>query len=153
MAPLPSTSGTARRERLRKLCNRIRAIPGARFALYTHTVAFVAGSWSGSHTGDGSVSESETAITHQGQNVKVTWLNDEELTIANLPAGSCTIGPITPGYPDLDVLAGHDLLTGETLHVRITGPNHPTGALYRVTQIQGEKAFHYTIQARPVSAE
>lgn len=150
---MPSTNGTARRDRLRKLCNRVRTIPGARFALYTHTVSIVEGTWSGSHTGDGSPTEQETAITHQGQNVKVSWLNDEELTVANLPAGSCSIGPITPGYPDLDVIAGYDLTAGQTLHVRITGPNHPTGALYRVTQIQGEKAFHYTITARPVSSE
>ncbi len=125
----------------------IRAIPDD-MGMRPHTVAIVAGDWSGDHVGDGSLS---TVTTTLSPTPKVRWLNDEQIVVAGLPKGSCTIGPITPTFPAFSVLVGDGLSTGQTLHVRITGPNHPSGATYRVTEAHCDRALRYMLTAQPVS--
>jgi hypothetical protein len=44
---------------------------------------------------------------------------------------------------------GSELLKGETRQLLITGPQHPEGALYRVTNIKSERALHYMLRAEP----
>lgn len=134
-----------------------RSIAGWQFGIRMHTVAIVTGAWSGDHTGDGVKSESSTAIVEaDGQPPKLRWLNDEQITVGNLPKGTCEIGPITPSFAgggtDIATLNGDALARGETIHVRITGPNHPTGAMYRLTDVKADRPFRYMLQAQPVDA-
>lgn len=126
-----------------------RAIPG-QYGVRPHSVTIVRVSFSGDHTGDGAVYDRETPITEgDGQSPKVRWLNQEELALASLPNGSCTIGPITPVLGlDLSNLAG--VIQGSTVALRIMGPQHPQGAMYRITQVNAEKGLHYTLVAKPV---
>jgi hypothetical protein len=138
---------------LKPLVNAIRAVPGE-LGLRPHTVNVLVGSWSGSHTGEGSVTVGDTAVLESGQNPKVRWLKQEERALADLPEGACEIGPLTPSYPG----GGFTLSTittfsrGETLHLRIVGPQHPSGAVYRVIKINADRALHYSMQAVPASS-
>jgi hypothetical protein len=138
---------------LKPLVNAIRAIPGE-LGLRPHTISVLLGTWSGDHTGEGTETASSTAILESAQNPKVRWLKQEERALADLPEGSCEIGPLTPSYPGggftLSTITSFD--RGETLHLRIVGPQHPSGAVYRVTKINADHALHYTLQAVPVSS-
>lgn len=150
------TTGEARRDRLRKIAHRVRAIPGHRFGLRPHTVALVAGTWSGTHTGDGGVSDDETPIVEaNSQPPKVRWLSDEQIAVGSLAKGTIVVGPVTPSFSgggtDLASIVGTDLSQGDTLHLKVTGPKHPTGALYRISKINADKALRYMITAEPVS--
>jgi hypothetical protein len=143
------------RDALLPTINAVRAIPG-QLGLRPHAVAIIQTISSGAHTGDGARSETETAITESGgQPPKVRWLNDEQLALGNLPKGTVLVGPITPAFSsggtDLATIQGTALLQGDTLHVKITGPKHPNGALYRVTKINADRALRYMITAEPVS--
>ena len=126
----------------------IRAIPDD-LGMRPHAVAILTGSWSGDHTGDGTVATSALTLS---PNPKVRWLKDEAIVVAGLEKGSCTIGPITPGFPDIASLIGSSLTAGDTLHVRITGPKHPSGAVYRVSGSSCDRAFRYMLTCEPVSA-
>lgn len=134
----------------------VRSIPG-QLGIRPHTVEVVKAVWRGAHTGDGQVYETVTAITESGGfPPKVRQLSSEELAVGALPAGTIEIGPITPDFPgggtSLTTLGGSDLFDGNTFQLRITGPMHPDGAIYRVTKSSADRALHYTIQAQPVSA-
>lgn len=126
-----------------------RAIPG-QYGLRPHTVTIIRSMWPDGHTGDGVGYSDETPITEAiGQSPKVRWLSQEELALASLPSGSCTIGPITPNL-GLDLKNLTEVFMGGTIAVRIVGPQHPHGALYRITQINAERALHYTLVAKPL---
>ncbi len=132
-----------------------RAIPG-QYGLHPHAVAIGTGAWSGSNTGGGLESITWTPIVESGsKNPKVRWLKDDEIAIGGLQAGTVQVGPITPAFPgggtSTATLLGTPLTTGKTLYMRITGPQHPNGALYRVTSTSFEKAIHYTLRGAPVT--
>jgi hypothetical protein len=134
-----------------------RGIAG-RLGIRPHTVAIVDRAWSGDHPGDGIEAAETTPITEGGgEPPKVRWLNDEQLALANLVGDQVAmIGPVTPKHPgggtDLSVLTGADLTNGEAHYVKITGPRHPDGALYRVLEVRAEKALRYMIRAKAVSS-
>jgi hypothetical protein len=139
--------------RLRKPLDRIRSLPG-RLGLRPYTVELIVGTWSGAHTGDGTETTTTVALTCNGQPPKVHWLDDEELALGQLHRGHCDIGPVTPvyvggGVDPLDF--GALLAKGETLHLKLTGPSHPNGALYRVAHAHQEKALNFVIRAKPVA--
>ena len=143
------------RDRYRRIAHRYRSLPG-QYGLRPHTVEIRLASWSGSHTGDGTESGSWTTIAERdGQPPKVRQLSSKELTLGDLGEGTIEIGPITPrcsaGGTDLSTLLGRGATKGQTFHVRITGPNHPSGAVYELTNTTLDKALHYTIQAKPVA--
>jgi len=121
-----------------------------------HAVEILTGAWSGAHTGDGTETATALPIAESGgQPPKTRWLNDEQIALGGLPRGTVEIGPITPSFPGggtlLATLAGDALVRGETIHVRITGPKHPSGALYRLTSLTADKALSYKLQAQPVA--
>ena len=95
-------------------------------------------------------------VENNGNPPKVRWLSQKELALGSLPTGSVEIGPITPDFSGggtaLSNFDGSALAEGETLHIEITGPRHPTGALYSVAEIRADRALHWTIVAAPVSA-
>jgi hypothetical protein len=148
----------ARRERYLRIANRARRIPGEH-GLRPHSVALVdatAGTV-GQHTGDGTRSEVETAIEHKGGGApKVRWAKDQDVAMGVVPKGQATIGPITSdftGHAYLEALVGEDLDTGAVRLLRITGPKHPEGADYRITDVKCERALHYLITAEPVGTQ
>jgi hypothetical protein len=122
-----------------------------------HSVAVVATTWTGQHTGEGSgIPESTPIVEANSQPPRVRWLNSEEIALANLGSGIVEIGPITPAFSgggtDLETLAG-DIQTGATRYVLITGPQHPSGAIYRITDISAERPLRYMLKAAPTATE
>ncbi len=120
-----------------------------------HTATVVAESYTGQHTGEDLANIDETPLLEgAGQSPKIRWLKDDEIALGNLAGGTIEIGPITPAFSgggtDLSALAG-SLERGATRHVRITGPKHPDGARYRITEIRAERALRYMIRAVPVA--
>lgn len=135
---------------------RVRAIPG-QLGLRPHTVSVVSRSWSGGQTGEGDETVVNVPIVEaDGRPPKVRWLSNEEIALGGLPSGSVQIGPITPSFSDggtnLSDLDGSDLETSDTRQLRITGPQHPNGALYRVKALNADSALHYTIVAVPAGS-
>jgi hypothetical protein len=134
-----------------------RSIAG-RLGFRPHSVALVAVSTSGTHTGDGSRTEIETEIVESGgQPCRVRWLKDDEVALGQLPMGTVEVGPITPshtgGGTDLDLLTGADLSDGQVRLLRITGPNHPNGADYTIKSVSADKALRYMVTAVPVGSQ
>lgn len=122
----------------------------------THTVEVVIRYSDGNARNE--LSLETTAITEgSGQPPRVRWLTDEQLTVGGLPQGTCEVGPVTPlfatGGTDIALLRGDNLQPGDKLYLRITGPRHPDGALYRITQLKAEKALRYMLQAQPVEQQ
>jgi hypothetical protein len=135
-----------------------RAIAG-KLGFRPHTVAVVNVNSSGTHTGDGTRTETVTAITEaDSQPPKVRWLKDDEIALAAgaLPSGSVEIGPITPSFSgggtELATINGSDLAVKDVRLIRITGPMHPTGADYTVVGVQADRALRYMIRAVPVGS-
>jgi len=132
----------------------IRSIPG-QFGLRPHTVQIINRFAYGQHTGDVDLSSATPLVEHGNTNPKVRWLDDEALAVGGLPSGTVEIGPITPkfdaGGTALATLDARNLDTGDSLHLLITGPKHPSGALYKVVRINADRAMHYMLRATPVS--
>ncbi len=119
-----------------------------------HSVSLVVASTSGTHTGDGSRTETVTALTNgDGQPPRVKWLKDEEIALGQLPVGTVEVGPLTPTFTSLDLLNGTDMTTGQVRLLRITGPNHPNGADYTIKGVSADRALRYMIRAVPVGSQ
>jgi hypothetical protein len=130
-----------------------RAIAGE-LGFRPHSAAIVIVSSSGFHTGDGSRTEIETAITEaDGQSPRIRWMKDDEVALGLLPKGSVEVGPITPEYTSLSLLNGADMNDGDVRLLRITGPNHPTGADYAIKGVSADRALRYMITAVPVGSQ
>lgn len=143
------------RDRYRRIVHQVRHLPGVH-GLRPHTVEILLGSWSGTHTGDGTETTTATEITERnGLPPKVRWLTTEEIAVGALASGTIEIGPITPdcsvGGTSLATILQTSIATGETRHLRITGPAHPDGALYVVENVSTGSALHYMVQAKPAS--
>jgi hypothetical protein len=149
---LPST----RRDRYRRIAGRARRIPGEH-GLREHHVSVVIARTGGTYTGDGGRWETENEILELGQPPKVRWLNDQDLALGQLPAGSVEIGPITPanskGGTAITLADGSQLTVGDVEVIRITGPQHPGGADYRKLTMHVDRALHWTIRAAPVGTQ
>jgi hypothetical protein len=140
-------------EKLRPTVYKGRAIAG-KLGFRPYTVQLVTASWTGTHTGDGQRYDTFTPITEaESQPPKVRWLKDDEIAVGNIPSGTVEIGPITPAFAgggtDLALLA-EELTRGSTRYVVITGPKHPSGARYRLTRIDAQRALRYMLRAEPV---
>lgn len=147
----------SRRDRYRRIANRVRRIPGEH-GLREHSVAIVVVAKPGTYTGDGTRAETLTAITESGgYPPKVRWLNDEEKALGQLPSGAVDVGPITPahaaGGTDRDLLNGEDLAVGQVRLLRITGPQHPDGADYTIKNVSVDRALRVMIRAVPVGSQ
>jgi hypothetical protein len=138
----------------RALLYQARGIAGT-YGLRQHTVAVMSGAWDGTYTGRGTETATSVAITEGGgQPPKVTWAKDEDIALGQLGEGDAIIGPITPYFG-----SGGTLITqiapavaaGQTVHVVITGDKHPSGAKYRIKDIDMSSALHWTIRCTPVS--
>jgi len=137
--------------------HKIRAIPGL-LGVHPHTVTVVQGSWSGDHTGDGTETTTEIPIVQaNGQPPHVRWASNEEIAVGQLHRGTCIIGPMTPQFTTSGGGGtsfrwfGTDVDTGDTVYLRITGPHHPNGALYRLRHVHQERATQIMLEAEPVT--
>jgi hypothetical protein len=144
------------RDDMRALCYSVRSLPGGLFDMRPYSVAVRVTTWSGSHPGDGTETATSTAITEaNGQPPKVRFLNDEEIALGGLPSGSVEVGPITPDFPGggtaLSTLAPAS--PASTVHYILTGPEFPTGAVFERASVRTDRAFHYLITLKPVSAK
>ena len=140
--------GVATRNRLRRLVNRIRAIPGERFAMRTYAVDIRVTTWSGAKRGQGTKTTATTSLNEGGQPPKVSWLDGEEAALGGYSPGDVKVGPITPPHPN----GGTSMATlvptvGETgeLHYILTGPQPPTGGAYALKERKSDKAFRYVL--------
>lgn len=139
---------------LKAILYECRAIPGE-LGLRPYTVTVVQGAWSGSYAGEGIEVATETAITESGsQPPKVRWLDDEQLALGGLSRGTVEIGPVTPDHTGGGTALSElvpAVSTGHTVHVKLTGPAHPTGALYAISEVKTDRALRWMIRAVPVS--
>lgn len=124
----------------------------------THSVAVVVASTPGLYPGDGPREETVTTLAEgSGQPPRVRWLKDDERALGALPVGTVEIGPITPqfvgGGTDLSLLTGANMEPGELRLIRITGPNHPSGADYTIQSVHAERALRYMLTAIPVGSQ
>lgn len=150
-------TGAATRDRYRRLANRIRAIPGQRFGLRPYTVAVLLKEYSGTYTGDGTETETETAIVEaNGQPPKVRFLKDEERALADMPAGSVEVGPITPDFAGggtaIATLKQSSAAAQDAVQWKLTGPEFPNGALFVAEGFKTDRALHYRVRLRPVAS-
>jgi hypothetical protein len=134
-----------------------RAIAG-NLGFRPHSAAIVVASTPGTHTGDGTRSETVTSLFEaEGQSPRIRWLSDEEIALGQLGMGAVEVGPITPLHngngTDLDLLTGADMTDGQVRLLRITGPNHPSGADYRITSVSADRPLRYMIRAVPVGTQ
>jgi hypothetical protein len=144
------------RDDMRALTYNVRSIPGLTFEMRPYTVHVRVTTWSGTHPGDGTETATSTAITEAGgQPPKVRWLSDEEKALGTLPDGTVEVGPITPDFGSggtaLSVLAPST--AGSTVHYILTGPEHPNGGVYERAGVRTDRAFHYLLTLKPVSAQ
>lgn len=143
-----------RLDRYRRIAASKRPLPG-KHGLRPHTVAIITRYSFGQHTGDIDMSSLIPLTEQDGQPPKVRWLNGEQLALSGLAKGAIDIGPITPefngGGTAISAFDGTPLDTGDVLHLLITGPTHPNGALYKVVDITSDRALHYTLRATPGS--
>jgi hypothetical protein len=146
------------RDNLLPTIYRARAIAG-RLGIRPHSVALVIVTTSGDHTGDGTRTESETAITEaEGQPPKVVWAKGEDVVMGLAAKGEVIVGPITPefsgGGTSLDLLTGADLSEGQVRLLRISGPNVNGGVEdYTIKSVEAVKALRYMIRAVPVGSQ
>lgn len=143
-------------DRYRAIAWQYRHLPGD-YGLRPHTVEIGIGSSTGTHTGDGGVTTVWTPIVESGGvPPKCHWLSDKELAFGQLAAGAVRVGPITPDFPgggtSVATLTASAAATGQTRHLRITGPQHPSGALYAITGTDFSAALHFYITATPVGS-
>lgn len=141
------------RDRYKQYAYRYRNYPG-KHGLRPHTVDLVTTTWSGAQTGEGTKTVTTTPLVERdGLPPKVRWLKQEEIALRQLAQGSVSIGPITPdfslGGTSIAALSGSATPNAATFHFIITGPQHPSGAKYKLETTGGDHALHYSIIASP----
>jgi hypothetical protein len=136
---------------LKTLARNVRAIPG-QFGIRPHRVYLVTTTWGGNYTGDGFRADEVTEITEaDSQPPKVRWLTDDEIAVGNISNGTIEVGPITSaGGITLEELRLDDAAIGSGRYLKITGPKHPNGGMYRITEIRADRAIHWKMRAAPV---
>lgn len=141
---------------LKPLARAIRGIPGT-LGIRPHTVQLLEREWDGTYTGDGTRTDTLTSLLEgNNQPPKVRWMSDEELAVGNLSSGTIEVGPITSDHDAIARLGdirGDDLDDGDARYLVITGPKHPNGAKYRITELRADRAIHYMLRAKPVDAQ
>lgn len=140
---------------LRRIADRVRAIPG-KMGLREHSATLVKTSWTGGRTGEGDKIVEELPLLINGtENPKIKFPNQRDVALGLMPLGTITVGPLTPEFPGGGILrnfvASQQLERSDTLHVLVTGPQHPNGCLYRIETVNVDKALRVTIVCNTVS--
>lgn len=144
-------------DNFRRIAERARGIPG-RFGLREHSVDVVHTWWDGENGGArGNKNESVTRLLVGGYNPKVSFPSQRDIALNLMSFGTITIGPFTPQTLDglgisRDLINRDPMELSDTLHLIVTGPQHPEGCKYKIQNVNVEKAIHFTIVASTVSA-
>jgi hypothetical protein len=147
--------GTVARDRLRRIADRVRAIPGRRFGLRPYTVAVRVRSSSGTYVGEGTLTTSTTDILVGGdQPPKVRFLSEEQLALGGFAKGSVEVGPVTPNYPTGGMMIASLMATaataGQEVHFILTGPLYPSGGNFVLQKTGTDRALRYMLTLSPV---
>lgn len=142
-------------DEFRQIADECRSIPNE-FGLREHAVTLVRNYWTGGRPGDGDEVSSDTPITVSGgANPKVRFPSQREIALGLMSEGQVTIGPFTPEYGvggiDRTLFDGSQLSTGDGLFLRLTGPQHPEGVLYRIKNCNVDQALRVTLVCVPVT--
>lgn len=145
-------------DEFRAIADECRNIP-SEFGLREHAVSLVFTRTTSGLPWDGDEVSTEVAVTHPGGgNPKVRFPSQKELALGLMSIGSVTVGPITPEYLsgalpgglDRSLFNGSQLEIGDMMQVKITGPQHPTGCLYRIRNSNVDRALRVTWICVPV---
>lgn len=142
----------------RRLADACRAIPGKlSFGLREHSVALVASYWTGGQPGVGDEVSVETPILVNGTSPpKVRFPTQREISLGMMSEGSVEVGPFTPDYGtggfNRSLLDGSLVDTGDTLHLLLTGPQHPDGQRYRIKNCNVDRALRVTLICVPAGS-
>lgn len=142
-------------DEFRQIADECRAIPNE-FGLREHTVDVIVTQTSGGVPwADESGQQTITPITvYGGAPPKVRFPTQREISLGMMSEGSVTVGPFTPDYGvggiDRELFTGSQLETGDGYAVRITGPQHPNGCMYRVKNSNVDRALQVTLVCVPV---
>jgi len=141
-------------EDLKALVYDVRSIPGE-MGLRVYQAWIVVGTWNGDNTGRGARAQDLIPILEgNGQSPKIRVMNTEELALSGLGKGSMKIGPITApfaGGGNPWAAAKATVESGQTLHIKVVGPDLPNGALFLVKSWNADHALHETLVISPVA--
>jgi hypothetical protein len=134
---------------LRAIAHEVRSIPGD-LGIRPYTVSVVVTTSAGDEFGEGTQTPTTTAITEaNGQPPKVRWLSGDEIAIGGYSNDTVEVGPITPDHPGggnaLSTIAPEPVGNNPTVRYVLTGPNHPSGANYRLRDVKHDRAFQYRL--------
>jgi hypothetical protein len=140
----------------RELADECRAIPDEH-GLREHTVSLVTSYWTGGLPGVGDEVEASVPITVFGTSPpKVRFPTQREIALGLMSEGSVVVGPFTPDYGtggfNRSLLDGSLVETGETLHLLITGPQHPDGQRYRIKNSNVDRALRIVLTCVPAGS-
>jgi hypothetical protein len=137
-------------DKWRRIADKHRALP-AKFGLREYTVSILNVGYTGANPGDGTLYDTETAITvGPGYPVKVRFPSQKEIALEMAGLGSCFIGPFTPHYGDGGV--SRDLLDSiqsdsyQMLQLWVKGPNFPNGVAMRINKRQVDSALRIILE-------
>lgn len=137
---------------LRKTLYSARSIAG-QLGFRPYSVAIVIGSWAGEYVGrNGRVDQLEPITESGGHAPKVRFLNEEQRALGGLAIGSCTVGPITPEFTGGGTTLRELLpavVSQQTVHVKITGPAYPDGALFTIEEIKTDRVLRWLLICKP----
>lgn len=135
----------------RALADGFRSLP-AEFGLREHTTSIVVKSWPTGTIGKGAAHVELHPILVNGENPKVAFPSQREIAMGLASLGQVTIGPFTPKFSDAGGVE-RDLTTllfaGDSLQLRITGPQCPGGVDYVSKNVNLDRALRVTITALP----
>lgn len=139
-------------ESLKRTLYRVRAIGGEK-GFRTHRLYRVEADWTGQHTGEGDNLETRDEIVEGGgQPPRMRPLKGEEIALGNLAAGSWLVGPITPSFPGGGTEPEMFSTTGPAgteLYFAIVGPSYPTGAKFRLADIDQSRPTRIMLTLSP----
>ena len=144
----------------RGIAENMRGLPGS-WGLREHSVQVVLTTWPNARIRIGEKSEEFSSLLVHGQNPKVSFPSQFEVAQGMMNVGQILIGPLTPQvFSDaglveagtLRELVKRDAISiGDLFHIVVTGPQHPTGARYRVENINNDKPLRITVKCSAVA--
>ena len=142
-------------DKWRRIADKIRKVPST-FGLREHTVSLVRSQWTSGELGVGEELTTETPITvYGGAPPKIRFPSQREIALGLMSLGELTIGPFTPDYGpggiDRGLFNGDGLTRGDGQHIKVTGPQHPEGALYRIKNCNVDHALRIVLVCLPVT--
>jgi hypothetical protein len=141
-------------DKWRRIADKYRALP-AKFGLREYTVKVLNIGYTGANPGDGTLYDTETAITvGGGYPPKVRFPSQQEIALNMAGLGDCFVGPFTPNYGTggvdrslLDSLMSDDYTM---LQFWVQGPNFPNGVAMRIKKRQVDSALRIVLQCQVV---